>query len=273
MIDYLEQFQRELDFSHLAQGTEYRYIQTVKRYLEYTRDKPEFTRDEIVGFVESLGPTSSTYKSWALRVLRRFYEALQKPWPLRRREGPRVEDRGQPYLTTEDVGMILELAKDSHRDYALFQVLIDTLCRRDEISKLSRENYHQGHLTIDLSKREGTRAVKLTTPAKQALEAYLKSRRDENPAMFVTHRGERLSPGAIGFIVKGYMTKAGIYRPGMGAHAFRRGGVRHLAMKKVPKMNIQTWGGWKTSAMVDRYAQLAPADVEEDIAAAKPLRS
>ena len=273
MSNYLEQFRRELEFSHLAQGTEYRYIQTAKRYLEYTKDKPLFSREEIIGFVESLGATTSTYKSWALRILRRFYEALQKPWPLRRREGPRIEDRSQPYVTTQDVGTMLELAKESRRDYALFQILIDTLCRRDEISKLDRDNYRHGQLIIDLSKREGTRTVKLTTPAKKALEDYLKSRRDENPALFVTHRDERMSPDAIGFIVKDYMVKAGIYRPGMGAHAFRRGGVRHLAMKKIPKMDIQAWGGWKTSAMVDRYAQLAPADVAEDIAAAKPLRS
>lgn len=273
MIDYVGQFERELQFSHLAKGTEYRYVLLAKRYLEYAREEPEFTREEIIGFVESLGPTTSTYKSWALRILRRFYEALQKPWPLRRREGPRIEDRGQPYVTTEDINKLLEITKGSHRDYALIQIFVDTLCRRDEISKLNRQNYHAGVLTINLSKREGTRTVKLSGDGKKALDQYIKSRQDDADALFISNRGERMTPDAIGVTVKHYMAAAGIYRPGMGPHAIRRGGVRHLAMKKVPKMDIQAWGGWKTSGMVDRYAQLAPADVEEDIAAAKPLRS
>ena len=274
-MDYIEKFKSELAFSNLASASVYRYTKTVERYLELTAGNPAFTRDEIMEFIKSLGDTTGTYKNWCLMAVKRFWEACapgDKPWPLRRREGPRVEVRAQPFFKPEDVSALLNVAKGDKRSYAIIQVFIDTLCRKDELCKLERDNYGNGTLLMKLSKGEEYRTVGLTGEARRALDNYLKTRRDNNPALFVNDNGSRMSTGSVGIMIKSYLQQLGIYVARMGSHSFRRGGVTDLSGKGMSDLLIAKWGGWKSTAMIQRYAQLSPSTIEPEIRKLSPLR-
>lgn len=272
---YLARFKKELDFLRRSDGTTYRYIKVGERYLEYTKNKPQFVREEIIDFLNSFGGISATYASWVIRVLHRFYTSNGKDWPLIKGEAPSVEVKPQPYVTPDEVGKLLELAKNKNkRDYALMQVLIDTGCRRDEIVKLNIDNYHDNTLLINLSKREGVRTVRLNDETIQALNNYLKERRDKNDALFLNNSArDRISANGVTNMAKGYFKLIRTDERGKGAHSFRRGVVTALANQGVSQLKIQAWGGWRSSEMVSRYCQLTSDDLSEEIAEAKALRS
>ena len=178
-------------------------------------------------FIPSLGNVSNTYKAWTVRILKRFWEdVLEEKFPLRKGEGPRTEVHPQPYVTTEEVSQLLNVASSNKRDYAIIQVLIDTLIRRDELCNLNRDDYRDGSLQIRLSKREGYRTVRLSEEAKEALNAYLKSRRDQNLALFTNFKDSgRIKPYSVTLMLKKYFKELGIGKLGKAGHAIRRGGV------------------------------------------------
>lgn len=265
-MDYIGAFQNELSFSSLASATEYRYLKTAERFLETVDGNPEFTRDEVIDFVTSLGDTSPTYKNWCLRVLKRFFEAHNKKWPLRRREGPRIEIKAQPYVETEEAKHILALSANDLLHHAIIMVLMNTGCRRGEICDLNREHYKRGQLFIPLLKGETYRTCKLRT-AKEPLDDYLHSRVDNEEALFLIPRSERrITPNWVSAMIKWYYKQVGSDMERKGVHAIRRGLVTDLARKGVSELTIARFGGWANTTMVNRYSQMTSGEADEEIA-------
>jgi len=142
----------------------------------------------------------------------------------------RQQTREVDFLDDDDLERLLKAPLQSEskkiiklRDKAILELLFSTGLRVSELAKLNREN-------INLKKDEFTirgkggklRIVFLSDSAKEALKAYLESRKDVAAALFVAHdpaqegkerqecRQLNLTPRSIQRIVEKYSRHAGI---------------------------------------------------------------
>lgn len=273
---YLRALEQDMSFCGLSESTKKQYRFTTNRYLDFTDNAPDFSRQEIMQFISSLGEVTDTYSSWVLAVVKRFHKAIkdklpedEKKWPIGPRDGPKPKVRPQPSLGEKEVLRLFSIIK-SNRDYAIARLLFATGMRRDEITRLTIPDYKRPNIFIIMAKGEEFRTVKLDKGTCLAIDEYLGSREDRYPQLFLNDHSKPFTPDALSQTFKKYFALIGAEKR-TGLHAYRRGLVRVLHDRGLPREEIQKFYGWKTSSMVDRYLQLSPSEISKRVTAVHPF--
>jgi len=156
-----------------------------------------------------------------LSCLRSYLVAAGRPVPLV--EGPTEVPRGPRALTPGEVARLVQAVERDRRrdvrratdirDEALLKLLVEAGVRLSEVVGLDRAD-------LDLGPRYGwarvrgkgdkMRRVPINARARPALSAYLASRTDDHPALFMSQKGQRLSPAAAWAVVKRVGREAGV---------------------------------------------------------------
>lgn len=122
------------------------------------------------------------------------------------------------------------------RDRAIVYFLASTGCRISEMTGLDRDSVKPEELEcIVHGKGNKERTVYLSQVAGMVLSEYLASRTDDNPALFVGQRHERLLPGGVRTMLKTLAKNTGVDH--VHPHKFRRTLATNLARRG---MEIQT---------------------------------
>lgn len=137
----------------------------------------------------------------------------------------------------------LRSACDNIRDEALIEFLYSTGCRVSELVNANKEdvNFNDGEVIL-IGKGDKERTTYLTAHASLALQEYLKTRNDNNPALFVGKRKphNRLSKAGIEKIVGDLGVKAGIEKkvyPHLIRHTTATMGLQHgMDVTEIQKM-------------------------------------
>lgn len=273
---YLKLLEADMRFCSLSEATKHQYRLIVNRYLDFTDNAPDWSRNEIMQFIASLGDVTPTYSAWVLTVVKRFHKTLsdilpndKKKWPLGPRDGPKVVIRPQPTFNEYIINRLFRVIKDN-RDYAIARLLFATGMRRDEICRLERNDYDGKNIFIRMVKGEEFRTVKLDSTTCLVIDDYLLTREDRSSTLFVNTYGKPLTPNALSQVFKKYFRRIGAEKR-TGLHAFRRGLVTLLYDRGMGETSIQKWGGWKTGEMVRRYIQLSPSRLGEEVIAIHPF--
>ena len=125
----------------------------------------------------------------------------------------------KPYSQT-DIEKLKECCKTS-RDKAIVCILLSTGCRISEICGLDRDSldFVNKEVTV-LGKGNKERTVFLDDVCIMCLTRYLNERTDDNPALFIGKRHERLEPGGVREMLRVLANKAGVEN--VHPHRFRR---------------------------------------------------
>lgn len=125
----------------------------------------------------------------------------------------------KPYSQT-DIERLKEHCANS-RDKAIICLLLSTGCRVSEICNLDRDSldFINKEVTV-LGKGNKERTVFLDDVSIMVLTRYLNERKDNEPALFIGKRHERLEPGGIRAMLKVLSEKAGVENAH--PHRFRR---------------------------------------------------
>lgn len=110
--------------------------------------------------------------------------------------------------------------------------------------------------TIKLHRKGGeVHVLPLADSAREALKAYLKQRRGRprTRALFISCRNQRISPGTVWHLVKGYLRKAHIKANGIGPHALRHTFATLLLNRGENLRVIQILMNHKSLATTARY--------------------
>ncbi|MGO9228890.1 MAG: tyrosine recombinase XerC [Bryobacteraceae bacterium] len=158
------------------------------------------------------------------------------------------------------------------RDRALLEVLYGCGVRVSELSGLNLEDLDRGSFAATGAPQEAwmrvrgkgkkERQVPLPGQAATALERYLAERpvqRDE-PAVFLNHRGHRLSVRGIHGIVKQYAT-ALCGDPSVHPHGFRHAYATHLLAAGADLRAIQELLGHARLSTTQKYTQVSLTDL------------
>jgi len=145
---------------------------------------------------------------------------------------PKLLRRLPGVLSVEDVERLLRQPDVSKprglRDRAMLELLYATGLRVSELVGLRR-----GDLNLDLGvvrcvgKGSKERIVPVGRPAIQAARAYLASRRDASPALFLGNRGRAMTRISFWRIIRRYARQAGIRTP-ISPHTLRHSFATHM---------------------------------------------
>jgi site-specific recombinase XerD len=136
------------------------------------------------------------------------------------------------------------------RDRALVNVLYSTAARLSEATSLNRSNVDHGRAEFAAITGKGgrSRTIHIRDYARDSLRAYLRERKDNNPALFVAHsrnaRNARLSGTSAHNIVK-KAVKALNLHASLSAHDFRHFRATQLLREGMPIEVVQEFLGHK----------------------------
>ena len=107
------------------------------------------------------------------------------------------------------------------RDKAVVTFLLSTGCRISEVCGLNRSDIDfSNNQCVVLGKGEKERTVYIDDVAAMFLARYLRSRVDDNEALFIGKGSTRMTPGGIRFMLRKLSAKAGVEN--VHPHRFRR---------------------------------------------------
>jgi integrase/recombinase XerD len=235
----------------------------VLKYVQYIREEREYTSSTVARKVAAI-------KSFFHYMVA---NGLVKDDPTATLDSPKVKKRLPRAISREDIQHLLaEPAKGNspkaQRDQALLELLYATGMRVTELVSLNVEdlNLASGSVSIggaekghDSSKE---RVIPISARAMQALENYTQRGRlqlvrdPEEKALFLNHRGQRLTRQGLWLIIKRYVEDVGI--PGdVTPHTLRHSFATHKLDRGASLQDIQKLLGHANISTTQVYTQVA----------------
>lgn len=153
---------------------------------------------------------------------------------------PHREKRSIEYLTEPEVIEFIEAVGEKHRGYAeinrlrniaIVELLYSSGIRVGELCKLNRNSIKNRQFTV-VGKSKEPRICFINTRSEKAIEAYLKVRNDNNPALFISNQnGRRITPGNVRRVFQNVCARSDF--EGVHPHTIRHSFATYLLEKHV----------------------------------------
>jgi len=206
----------------------------------------------------------------AVRAFLFWWEEETEPvaWknPITKVRAPKVPDEPLDPVEFETVKAMVATCKGrgftDYRDKAIFYALLDTGARATEFRMMDIDDLDlaMGSILIRQGKGRKPRMVYLAQKSRQAVRAYLKTRRDGNPALWVTDEGGRLSYDGLRGVVKRRANLAEVEQPTL--HDFRRAFALNMLRAGVDIFTVQRLMGHTSLVVLKRYLALTDQDTK-----------
>jgi len=234
----------------------------------------DLTLARVRGFQDQpghLGPSSIHGYLCALKTFARWMvdEELITVDPLARLRLPRVD---QGVVTAPTDRELLELLRASGPLLrTVLAVLLGTGMRISDLAALMIDDLRPGELIVARAKNRAGRLV----PLDPVLEALLcRHVADHAPvggrALFVTRTGRPLTPDATRLALADARHRAGL-DVRVSPHIVRHWHARDLAANGTQERLLAARMGWRTHALISRYAPVANREVVADVTRYAPL--
>ncbi|MBU3936942.1 MAG: tyrosine recombinase XerC [Proteobacteria bacterium] len=247
-------------------------------FIETGHDVRQIEPRVVRSFVYALnGKNKGSSVARKLSALRTFFRHLLREGiithdPVAPISTPKQEKHMPVFLTVDEVFSLLEMPGNEDafgaRDRAILEILYSTGVRVAELAALDLERLdsNEGMLRVT-GKGNRERLVPVGSPALEALNQYLPQRTllirerigrgeaPENKAVFLNHRGLRLTTRSIERIVKMYSQRAGIAAR-VTPHALRHSFATHLLEMGADLRTVQELLGHVSLSTTQRYTHL-----------------
>lgn len=286
-----EQIQQFLDFiaeeKGYSQNTLAAYRNDLSQFTDFLEgragDWDEVTRDTIIDYIMAMKAEQEYASSTVARkvaAIKSFFHYLVEHGklqddPTATLDSPKVRKRLPKAISAEDMERLLsEPAQDesakSLRDRALLEILYATGLRVTELVSLDVDdvNLASGTVRVVRPKDKRERIVPMHARAVEPLREYLERGRiqllsdPEEKALFLNHRGHRLTRQGLWLIVKHYVREVGIVEE-VTPHTLRHTFAAHLLDSKAELEYVQQILGHANISTTQVYTQIAgdePAD-------------
>ena len=238
-----------MDFAHVQ--TRQVTVYHLRNYLA-----SEKRRGIADSTLEGYRQICSAYFGWLYR------EALIPANPAANIGTIKVPKKARAIYTDMDFEKLYQACR-TVRDRALIHFLASTGCRIGETTELNRDALDFDRLEcIVHGKGNKERRVYFDSVTGMLLREYLSKRKDQNEALFVGLRGERLQPGGVRQMLKVLAAKAGVEN--VHPHRFRRTRATTLARRGMPIQEVATLMGHEKLDTTMRYVVIDNSDVQND---------
>ncbi len=195
---------------------------------------------------------------------------------------PKVGRSLPKYLTEDEINKLLKVSykpgtNEGQRDAVIMELLYATGLRVGELVSLNvgDVNVEESYIRC-LGKGSKERIVHLYPKALQELTKYMKSSRrvmlgsrKQEPALFINHRGERLTRQWVWSILKNYAQAAGI-KSSITPHTLRHSFATHLLQNGASLRHVQELLGHSSISTTQVYTHLTSPYVREEYEKSHP---
>jgi integrase/recombinase XerD len=277
---WMEGFLRDCRVRELSPYTIKYYKAQLADFAKFARahavsDVPDITPDLIRSYMLHLAETGHNpggrrTKYIALRAFLNWYQAEAEPigWanPTDKVKPPKVDREPIKGARLEDIRAMLATCYDGFlgvRDRALLLALLDTGARAGEFIAVNLEDVDTiaGAVILRHTKARKPRTVFLGRKARKALRAYLKTRRDNCPALWVSRRGDRLAVKSL----HGLLNRRGRLahlKETPSAHDFRRAHALMMLRAGTDVITPSRLMGHATLEVLRRYLAQSADDLQ-----------
>ena len=275
-----EQIQNFLDFldneKGYADNTIAAYRNDLTQFLRYLEQQDhqysswaEVDRDTIINYVLNLKEREYTSSTVARKVaaIKSFFHYLMAEKviaddPTATLDSPKVKKRLPKAISREDIERLLAATAEgksakSQRDHALLEMLYASGMRVTELVSLDVSDVNLASGTVRVRGKKASskeRIIPVGDRALDALQTYLNKGRmqlvrdPEERALFLNHRGQRLTRQGLWLIIKHYVDEVGIsedvtphtLRHSFAAHKLSQGKSLQDIQKLLGHANIST---------------------------------
>lgn len=240
---YLRKFLLERGAAGLSQETLDNYKLTLEMFLQAT-NKPvtHYTDEDIICYLEvyrrvrkvsfarikNMQSAMSSFFGWLCR--RKYIPAN----PVAQMDSIKVPKKIKHPFTAEDME-ILRINCKQLRDMAILETLYSTAVRVSELAAMDRTDISFVNRDVTVTgKGNKQRETYINASMGVYLKMYLESRKDNNPALFVSLKApyERLSKRGIEALIKRIGIAAGVEN--VHPHRFRRTAATDLLRRGMP---------------------------------------
>ncbi len=276
-------YERDLNvFSNFLDESTIEFDKVDKRAITYYKAYL-VSRDRKTASLEKQGEKQLDSRSInrmlsAMRAYLRYLIDIDYPCPLPP-EAVKLTKAGKKHpqvAELEDLIRLIEVpsslesnVKTALRNRAMLEVLFATGMRISELCNLNRSQIDDTGRIFITGKGRKQRFVYLTPRAKQHLDAYLVTRQDDCPALFIPYAGrnvaksrKRISTNYLQDRIKRYREKLKINVP-TSAHSLRHGFATYLAEKGANPAALQILLGHESLDTTTRYVHTSDKYAEE----------
>ena len=222
-------------------------VEDIRNYFLFQKQRNPLISNNAL---ESQRLTLSSFYTWMSNESIIYYN------PIIRMPKFKVEKKVRKPFTDEEIELLRVHTKNG-RDLAIVEVLYSTGMRITELVTLDRDN-------VDLDRGEAIvygkgakeRIVYLNAKALVHLKRYLKSRQDDNPALFVAFRFpyRRMEKTGIELMIRNLGKAAGV--PNAYPHRFRRTMATNAINRGMPIQEVKDMMGHEKMDTTMIYAAL-----------------
>jgi integrase/recombinase XerD len=275
------------------------YLRTVASHPAHPGDSPDaligphgvewpsISKRAIINFVlfikeKQYAPATVARKVAAIRSFFHYCvaEAIVRADPTISLDSPKVGRSLPKAISVEDVDALLaqpekDLSPEGLRDKAMLELLYATGMRVSELVSLNTDDVSlaSGYVRC-FGKGSKERTIPIHPGAVTAVETYMKEARARlistasEPALFVNHRGTRLTRQGFWLIIKEYADKAGI--GDITPHTLRHSFATHMLRNGANLRDVQELLGHANIATTQIYTQLTHDQIRSTYDRAHP---
>lgn len=182
-------------------------------------------------------------------------------------DSPKVKKRLPKILSPDEIARLLNQPTRSSdpkslRDKAFLELLYATGMRVSELVSLDVSDVHlQDRVVRCATRAQKERLLPISDRAARALERYLDRGRPslmrdpEDPALFLNHRGRRLTRQGLWLIIKGHVDAAGL-GPDVTPHTLRHSFATHLVNGGADLRDVQRLLGHANISTTQIYTEM-----------------
>lgn len=250
----------------------------LRLFAEYLGDKKfeEATTLDVEGFfsyclnernneLETLARKQTSLNSFYKTMIKKEYFNIKNP--LDKIDPIRYKSKPRGYLTKSEFKQLIDYLQSQNDLRGLAYVLLSysSACRINEIRQLNRDSldYDKLQFTV-LGKGERYRICIFSKEAGEAVKQYLATRKDDNPALFLSREQQRWSKEAIERYLKKVAQEAGI-KQRVFPHLLRHTRAMHLLQDGVPLDIIQKILGHRNIGTTQIYAAMSIEQAQQSV--------
>ncbi|MFC2065227.1 tyrosine-type recombinase/integrase [Chloroflexota bacterium] len=273
---------------NLSKGTIRFYQKKLKYFTDFcdsqaVNDLLQIDANLIRQFLLHLGESGhnpggihAMYRS--LKTFLRWWENEFEPddWknPINKVKAPRVSIEPLEPVDYEVVKAMITICPMNFtglRDKAMMLFLLDTGVRASELISVNIEDLNPitGDVLIKIGKGRKPRTVYIGSKSRKVLRAYLKVRKDNSLALWVTDEGEPITYWGVRMMIRRRANQAGVKPPKL--HAFRRWFALTCLRAGMDVYSLQELMGHADLQILRRYLKQTNQDIREAHRKASPV--
>jgi integrase/recombinase XerD len=215
--DILNKYKKELvESKKYSSNTINAYYDDVVQFFEELNRSPEEITDrEIIVYLRKDAPSTALRR---LSSIKNFYKITNKLGIVKNSpiyvgiisELREIPERYSIFMEEEDAINFINVAKKNIKYYAMMLTFLNIGIRETELAYLQKKDYYNGKLRY-IAKGNVEKIATLPEGTVQAIDNYLKTRKDDLPYLFISNKKGHYSASGIINVVKSIAKEAGVH--------------------------------------------------------------